>query len=290
MPQGGVERFTIRVRPGRYEGPVMVPAQKKRVSFLGEDPLTTVISWDRNVKDPIPPGGDGMNPGVHIRGDDFQAENLTFENTSGDRGQGLAVRVDADRAEFRNCRLLGWQDTLMVNKGRQYFYDCAIEGRVDFIFGDGTAVFENCRIHSKNGGYITAASTPAGQQFGLVFLGCKLTGNATPWVDPSGAVAPKVWKLPNAHLGRPWRPHGSVAFIECEMGEHIKPEGWNNWGKTENEATARFAEYGNTGPGSATASRVPWARILTREAAAAITVQSVLSGSDGWKPSGHAKK
>ena len=284
VPASASGRVTLHIKAGTYEGPVVIPSDKTRVTFKGDDAPSTIITWDRNVKDPIPDGADGTNPGVHIRGDDFRAENLTFRNTSGDHGQGLAVRVDADRVVFKNCRLLGWQDTLMANHGRQYFQGCYLEGRVDFIYGDGTAVFDRCEIHSKNGGYVTAASTPPDRAFGFVFLHCSLTGDAVPWVDPSGATPAKVWKLPNAELGRPWRPNASVAFIECEMGEHLKSEGWNNWGKVANEATARFAEFGNTGPGAQPERRVAWAKRLTKEDAAAITSATVLAGKDGWNP------
>jgi pectinesterase len=284
VPERSPGRTILFIKPGNYAGPIVVPANRTGVTFRGADAQTTIITWDRNVKDPIPEGGDKTNPGVHIVGDGFRAESLTFQNTSGDHGQALAVRVDADHVAFSNCRLLGWQDTLMLNKGRQYFKDCYIEGRVDFIYGDGTAVFERCQIHSKNGGYVTAASTPVERAFGFVFLHCKLTGDAAPWVDPATGISDKVWKLPNAQLGRPWRPYASVAFIECEMGGHIKPEGWNNWGKAENEATARYAEFGNTGPGAQTEHRVSWAKRLSQEEAAAITPQAVLAGKDGWNP------
>jgi pectinesterase len=117
-----------------------------------------------------------------------------------------------------------------------------------------------------------------------VFLRCKLTGDAEPWADPTSSTPAKVWKLPNAHLGRPWRAHASVAFIECEMGEHIKPEGWHDWGKVENQTTARFAEFGNTGPGAQPDKRAPWAKRLSAEEAARITLESVLAGNDGWNP------
>jgi len=91
-----------------------------------------------------------------------------------------------DRQVYRKCRLLGWQDTLYANGGRQYFDHCYIEGRVDFIFGNARAVFDHCEIHSKNGGHVTAASTDPAVPWGFVFLDCKLTGDATPWKDPRG--------------------------------------------------------------------------------------------------------
>jgi pectinesterase len=91
-----------------------------------------------------------------------------------------------------------------------------------------------------------------------------------------------------ADLGRPWRPYASVAYLNCEMGSHIKPEGWNNWRNPANELTARYSEYNSTGPGANPGRRVKWSKQLTREEADKITVSSVLSGDDGWNPAAQA--
>jgi pectinesterase len=88
-----------------------------------------------------------------------------------------------------------------------------------------------------------------------------------------------------ADLGRPWRSFASVTYINCVMGDHIRPEGWNNWGKPENEKTARYAEYRSTGPGANPDARVKWSRQLTDDEAKACTAENVLRGSDGWNPS-----
>jgi pectinesterase len=283
-PDHGTKTFTILIKPGVYDGPFLVPKEKTHVRLVGEEMDNTVLTWPYNVNDRGTNQHYQFDPGLVVVGKDFSAKNLTIRNTSGDHGQALAVRVDSDRAVFDNCRLLGWQDTLMVNRGRQYFTNCFIEGRVDFIYGDGMAVFGGCTIHSKNGGYLTAASTPESQPFGFVFIGCKLTGDPAPWVDPTGKIPTKPSTNPMAYLGRPWRPFGSVTFIHCEMGAHIRPEGWHNWGKVENEKTARFAEYGCTGPGANLAARVGWMKQLSEEEAKVYTVKSILQGSDGWDP------
>jgi pectinesterase len=194
---------------------------------------------------------------------------MTFRNTSGDHGQAMALRLAGDRAVLRDCRLLGWQDTLLTHSGRHYLKNCHIEGRVDFIYGGATSVFDGCDILSKQGGYVTAASTPEDQPFGYVFLNCTLSGDET--------------NTPT-YLGRPWRPFASVAFLNCVMGSHIRPEGWHNWGKESNEKTARYAEYKCTGPGADRAKRVAWSRELTDDEAAKYTVKYVLAGKDGWDP------
>jgi pectinesterase len=284
-PDKGSKPFRILIKPGKYEGPILVSREKSHIQFIGEEPENTVLTYAKNVKEPEP-GADPMfkGIGVVIQGDDFKAERITFENTSGDHGQALALRIDGDRAVVANCRLLGWQDTLMINKGRHYFRNCYIEGRVDFIYGDGTAVFDRCTVHSKNGGYVTAASTPQERPFGFVFLDCKLTGDEIPWADPSGGNSSKNRKKPNTHLGRPWRPFASVIFVRCELGDHILPEGWHNWGKPENESTARYGEFQSRGPGANPQARVAWSKQLSKGQAEALTTAKILGGPDGWIP------
>jgi pectinesterase len=203
-----------------------------------------------------------------VEADDFVAENLTFENSAGEVGQAVALRTTGERQAFYNCRMLGWQDTLYTHEGKQYFKDCYIEGRVDFIFGKAVAAFEDCHIHSKNGGFVTAAATPEDKPYGYLFLRCKLTGDGA-----------------KALLGRPWRPYAAVAFINCEIGDHISAVGWDNWRKAENEKTARYVEFGNTGPGADTSKRVSWSKQLTPDEAAKYTVENVLGE---WKPTRRA--
>jgi pectinesterase len=285
VPDNSVEPTVIRIKPGTYPGQKVLANTKHKVTLQGENATTTVLTYHANVKEPESADARYKGTGLVVLADDFRAERITIENTSGDHGQALALRIDGDRAVLSNTRLLGWQDTLMLNNGRHYFKDCYIEGRVDFIYGSATAVFEGCEIRSKNGGYVTAASTPPERPYGFVFIRSRLTGAAAPWVDPSGAIAPKPQSGPaQAYLGRPWRPYGAVAFIDCEMGEHIKPEGWHNWGKPEQERTARYAEYGSRGPGAKPAQRVAWARQLTQAEAARMTAAAILAGSDGWQP------
>lgn len=283
-PDNGTTWFTILVKPGVYQGQFIIPKTKRFVRIVGEEMENTVLTWPYNVNDRKPLATYQFDPGMVVAANDFCAENLTIENTSGDHGQALALRVEADRAAFNHCRILGWQDTLMVNNGRQYFTNCYIAGRVDFIYGSGTAVFDYCEIHSKNGGHVTAASTPADHPFGLVFMNCHLTGDSQPWINPTNIVTGAATNQPYADLGRPWRPTASVTYLNCEMDDHIKPIGWNNWGKVANETTARYAEYNSVGLGANPEDRVKWAKQLTKDEAEKITVESVLGGSDAWNP------
>ncbi|MCS7033644.1 MAG: pectinesterase family protein [Phycisphaerae bacterium] len=272
LPSPNESPVVILIKPGRYKQHVVVPKGLNRLTFRGEDARLTILTDDKNVKVILPDGRPISTPdsaSTLIRGEDFTAENITFENTSGNNGQGLAMYHDADRGIFRNCRFLGWQDTLRVNRGRSYFENCYIEGHVDFIYSRGTAWFEKCHIHCLADGYITAASTEPGDPFGYVFHECTVT------------AAPGVKRT---FLGRPWRPHASVTFLRCHLPAQIAPEGWDNWRNPENEKTARFAEFESRGPGANPAARVPWSRQLNAEEAARITLATVLGGKDGWDP------
>ena len=136
--------WTIRIKPGVYKERLYLQREKRFLRLVGEDAATTVLTYDLHAK---VIGADGKEigtfrtPTVQIDADDFTAENLTFENSSGPVGQALAVRLDGDRHVFRRCRFLGWQDTLLTNRGRHYFEECFIAGHVDFIFGAGTDWF-----------------------------------------------------------------------------------------------------------------------------------------------------
>ena len=262
----------IRVKPGTYKELIYVQREKHFVRLVGEDAARTIITYDLNANLKGPTGlpiGTFRTPTTYIDADDFTAEDITFENSAGPVGQALALRVDGDRVTFRRCRFLGWQDTILLNRGRQYFEDCYIAGHVDFIFGGATAFFERCHIHCLRDGYITAASTPQHEPFGFVFSHCEITGE-TPSV--------------RTYLGRPWRPFASVVYLDTRMSEVVRPVGWHNWDQPERERSARYAEYNSTGPGANPTARVKWSRQLTKAEARAITVEKVLGGADGWDP------
>jgi pectinesterase len=282
-PDNSGKPYKILIEPGIYTGPFIVPRGKNNIELIGENPATTIITFPFNVYEYVKHETYQFNPGFEVQGNGFRAENITFRNTSGDHGQALALRVDGDREAFRNCRILGWQDTLMVNNGRDYFRKCYIAGRVDFIYGSATAVFDHCEVHSRNGGHYTAASTPRNQLFGFVFLNCRLTGDSHPWINPAGKPV-HVTKYPHVDLGRPWRPYASVAYIRCWMGKQVAPYGWNNWGKVSNEKTARYSEYRSTGPGADPRGRVKWAHQLTPRQAGGYTLKNILGGTDHWNP------
>lgn len=266
VPSGNKSRCTIRIRPGVYNEQIRVPASKPYVSLVGTDAGKTVLTFKISNKDA---GSTSAAYATYIAGHDFYAENITFENSFGKGSQAVAVLVEADRAVFNKCRFLGWQDTLYAKNGRQYYRDSYIEGHVDYIFGQAAAVFENCRIHSKADGYITAPMRFAeNERSGFIFLNSTLTSENTE---------------KGVYLGRPWRDYGRTVFINTKMDAQIRPEGWHHW-VPEREKTAYFAEYGSTGKGANSEARVGWAKKLGDADVKQFSVEYFLGGRDGWDP------
>jgi pectinesterase len=261
----------IQLKPGTYHEKVTVPALKTHLVLRGADAATTSITYADHVG--MPGITTPTSYSVLVQANDFSAENVTIENTAGyTAGQAVALNVEGDRASFRHCRLVGNQDVLLLATGgsRQYYQDCYIEGTTDFIFGASIGVFDHCVIKSKKNSFVTAASTPAGQSYGFVFLNCTLTADT--------ALAKKVY------LGRPWRPNAQVVYLRCELGGHIAPAGWDNWKNADNEKTAYYAEYRSTGSGANPAARVPWAHQLTTKEAKKYTLKQIFGGQEPWKP------
>lgn len=260
---------TIYVKNGVYKEKVIVPSWVENIDIIGEDRDKTIITYDDHAN--INKMGTFRTYTVKVEGSDITFKNLTIENNAAQLGQAVALHTEGDRLKFINCRILGNQDTIYTGAKftRLYFKDCYIDGTTDFIFGPSTALFEDCIIHSKRNSYVTAASTPKEAKYGYVFKHCKLT--AEPGVD-------------KVYLGRPWRPYAYTLFIECELGKHIVPAGWHNWGKQSNEETARYMEYKNTGEGANASERVAWSKQLTKKEAEAVTVDAIFRTQSDWNP------
>ena len=271
----------IYVKKGVYKEKLIIPSWLTNITICGEDRDNTIITWDDHANIKMPVGGLDSEAAVKgkpmgtfrtytlkVQGSYITLKDITIENNAAKLGQAVALHTEGDHILIQNCRLLGNQDTVYTGVGgtRVAFYDCYIEGTTDFIFGPSIAWFQNCEIHSKANSYITAASTPAGQKYGYVFYKCRLTADKD--VD-------------KVYLGRPWRPFAATIFMDCELGKHIRPEGWHNWNNTKNEETARYAEYGNKGEGASTKNRVKWSKQLSKKEAAKVTLLDAF-GEDCW--------
>ena len=300
LPETGGE---ILVRAGEYREKIVI--HRDDVRLTGEDRERTVIAWNGCAKDRYPDGtekGTFLSSTLMTTGRDVTVENLTVLNDAGDgrvAGQAVAVYAAGDRGIWRNCRLIAHQDTLFcgplrlpnvkedigertgsaeqvlrvedghLTHGRQYFDHCLIRGDVDFIFGSFRCWFEGCTLFmNERGGWYTAANTNEQQPYGFVFHRCILTGDCD-----SGA----------GFLGRPWRKFCRTVFLECEMDEHVAPEGFSDWDE-ERVVTDRCGEWRTTGARADQRTRHPAQKRITDAEAAEMTLARVLSGEDAWQP------
>jgi len=305
-PELDLEPVILHIGKGIYREKLVITRPKLTLVGEGEKREDVVLVYGDAAMDLMPEGdkrGTFRTASVRIDTHDFTARHLTFQNDAGsgsEVGQALALYVDGDRNYFEDCALLGHQDTLFTAPlpekemqpggfkgpgeskprimGRQCYRNCYINGDVDFIFGSAIAYFEHCVIFSRmregkkittpgervTCGYVTAASTPAGEPFGYVFKDCKLESDCPP---------------DSVYLGRPWREYAKTVFLHCELGAHIRSEGWNDWKKPHGHFF--YAEYQSYGPGANPEARADFSCQLSAQEAEAYTIENVLKG---WNP------
>jgi pectinesterase len=299
--QSEFNRANIFIAPGIYRERVTVG--KPYVSFIGEgdSPQATTITFAMTYSS----GNWGQVVEIQNNATAFMARNLTIENSTPDRNlsAALALRSVADRAIFDNVRVLGYQDTLLVDESsRQYFRRSFITGDADFIFGDATAVFDHCTVENTDYGWVTASSTNRTTANGFVFLDCTLAaGTDRNPLDDHTSAAPGT-----VYLGRPWlwwepARMPSVTFIRTKMGRHIISAGWDPWNFTgvpgvnpnvNRDPLTRLSEFGSmdsngvplldtNGDGTPT-GRVAWADPMSADQAANYTLERIFGPVTFW--------
>jgi pectin methylesterase-like acyl-CoA thioesterase len=290
VPAGtALNRTNIFIAPGVYNETTgangNLNVNKAFVTFVGQGDSPDDVVIQNNVS--------GLTGATRLQSsaNDFLATNLTFKNTRGDNnGQAVALRNSADRSAFKNVHFIGYQDTLLAeNRNRQYYFDSYITGDVDFIFGNATAVFDECIVNSSDGGFVTAPETDVETAVGLVFLNSTLTRNGPPGANAN-----------TAYLARPWHwDQGkipSTIFINTKMDVHVRTAGWDPWNLSGNpnlnpDGTTRFSDFnsmdlkGNPLPidgNGVPVGRVPWADPMSAAQAAAYTLANIFSGPGFW--------
>ena len=258
----------IYIKKGTYKEKLVIPQWLQNIELCGEDRDETIITYDDHAN--INKMGTFRTYTLKVEANDITLKNITIENNSARLGQAVALHTEGDRLVFINCRFIGHQDTIYTGMPytRLYFKGCYICGTTDFIFGPSTAWFEDCTIESLVNSYVTAASTPADAAYGYIFNNCRLIAKEN--VD-------------KVYLGRPWRDYGYTLFMNCELGTHIRPEGWHHWEKHRAQ-TARYLDYNNRGLGAQTQQRVPWSRQLSKKEAQQITPERIFARQDNWNP------
>ncbi|KAF1894680.1 hypothetical protein Lal_00020972 [Lupinus albus] len=182
----------------------------------------------------------------------------------------LAAKVEGNRSAFYNCSFKGVQDTLWDRSGLHYYYNCYIQGAIDFIFGDGQSIYEKCAINFTTGidgptidGVITAQKRESTDSTsGFVFKECTING-----------INGK------AELGRAYGPYSRVIIANSYLSDIVRPEGWSTWDKPEENII--YVEVNNTGPGANNANRVKWMKTLSEDELNSFLHISYVD-KDGW--------
>ncbi|XP_031108465.1 pectinesterase 2-like [Ipomoea triloba] len=285
------KRFVIKIKPGVYHENIIIDERLPNLMLLGDGKERTIITGELSVGgnnlstfDTAPVGFENHVPVFSaVEADGFIARGITFRNTAGlDGNQAAALRVSGDKAAFYSCSFEGYQDTLYVHSGRQFYKKCDVYGTVDFIFGNAMAVFQDCHIYVR---------TPKGKQ--AVITASKREGPD----EQTGIVIQKshVAAAPGenlegvkVYLGRPWGHYARTVVMESKIDSLIDPEGWLWWaGKDEIfKDKIYYAEYENTGPGSSMVDRVDWSsarQVITPQEAEQFSVENFIDGNS-WLP------
>ncbi|XP_068661101.1 probable pectinesterase 53 [Aristolochia californica] len=257
IPKNNSRRVVVEIKPGFYREKILIPQAKPFITLLGDvnNPPTITGNDTASVA-----GDDGTplktfhSATVAINADYFIAANIRFENTAPEvgigtvGGQAVALRISGDKAAFYNCSFYGTQDTLYDHKGLHYFNNCFIQGSVDFIFGYGRSLYENCVLNSianKVASLTAQKRTNESLWSGFSFTNGRVTG--------TGKV----------YLGRAWGDYSRVVFSYTFMDKLVLPQGWNDWGQPLRHSSVYYGEYQCSGPGANSTGRVTWARLLT---------------------------
>lgn len=194
-----------------------------------------------------------------VSGKGFIARDMTFRNTAGPQNhQAVALRVDSDQSAFFRCSVEGYQDTLYVHSLRQFYRECNIYGTIDFIFGNGAAVLQNCKIYSR-------VPLPL-QKVTITAQGRKNPNQNTGFsIQDSYVVATQP-----TYLGRPWKQYSRTVYMNTYMSGLVQPRGWLEWYGNFALNTLWYGEYRNYGPGASLNGRVKWPGYhIIRDASAA---------------------
>lgn len=282
VPENNAERQVIYIKKGDYKERLTV--ESPYISLIGEDEEQVRIHCypaDLYPGDTEYEAGGDMSKRcatyVMSTATGFSAENLTFANdyvygTEDNKSNKSAdaLRCDADGASFVNVTLSGVQDTLYMDAGHQYYYQCRIEGLIDFIYsGDNAkALFRDCDlvfVYEKThpeGGYVCAPRTAADAPYGLIFDHCRITSE-------EGCVDGTF------RLARPWGPDGCIYWLNCYMGSALDKE--EPYADMSGNAylEARFFECDSYGPG--------YAVNATRRQISPTGAENLLAGLE-WTP------
>ncbi|XP_015078334.1 pectinesterase-like [Solanum pennellii] len=246
-------RYTIYVKAGIYDEYITVTKDQVNIFMYGDGPRKTIVTGHKSALAGV---STYQSASFSAIGNGFIGKSMGFQNTAGPEGhQAVALRVQSDMSAFYNCRMDGYQDTLYVQTHRQFYRNCVVSGTVDFIFGDSSAILQNCLIIArkpmeKQQNTVTAQGrTNIRATTGLVIQNCRIV--------PEQLLEPLRFKIPT-FLGRPWKMYARTVVMESTLADFIQPAGWMPWDGNFALDTCVYAEYANRGPGANTNNRVKW--------------------------------
>ncbi|XP_015164959.1 pectinesterase [Solanum tuberosum] len=278
-------RYIVYVKAGVYVEQVTIDKKQPNVFMYGDGAGKTIISCDKNYGKMRITTMNTATVGVNSEG--FIAKGITFRNTAGPDGeQAVALRISGDRGAVFDCSIEGNQDTLYYQTFRQFYRNCVVSGTIDFIFGMGSAVIQNSEIilrrpRSTSKNTITADGRDVeGQITGVVLQNCKIVAEQSLFADR--------FKYEH-YLTRPWKKFSTNVFMESEIGDLIRPEGYLIWASDKPnffEQTCEVYEYANRGPGANTNGRSKLFKkfkVLSPQEATKYTVGTFLQ-ANAWLP------
>lgn len=279
-PDHGSKRFVIYVKKGVYREYVEISKKKWNIMMVGDGMDVTVISGNHNYID----GWTTYRSATFaVKGQGFIARGMTFENTAGpEKHQAVAFRSDSDLSVLYQCAMRGYQDTLYAHSQRQFYRECHITGTVDFMFGDASAVFQNCNIQARKG--------LPNQKNTITAQGRKEQAEPTGFSIQLSNISVEANVIANStltYLGRPWKLYSRTVIMQSYISSAIRPEGWLEWNGSFALDSLYYGEYMNYGPGGGLSSRVKWPgyHIINSSAEANnFSVANFLLGNS-WLPS-----
>ncbi|ESW10595.1 hypothetical protein PHAVU_009G222600 [Phaseolus vulgaris] len=269
-------RYVVYVKAGVYDETVTVTKKLANLTMYGDGGDKSIITGNKNFVDGV---RTFQTASFVVLGDGFLGREMQYRNTAGaEKHQAVAARVQADQAIFLNCVFDGYQDTLYAQTHRQFYRDCTITGTIDFIFGDASAVFQNCTILVKkpldNQQNIVTAQGRLDKQEDTGFVLQKCVIKAADDLVPVKAGV-------RNYLGRPWKEYSRTIIMETEIQDLIHPDGWLPWEGDFALNTLYYGEFNNNGAGSNTNARVNWPnrKVIDTDEATRYTVEAFLQGA-----------
>ncbi|KAF9468737.1 pectin lyase fold/virulence factor [Collybia nuda] len=216
---------------------------------------------------------------------DFRAYNIDWANRAANFAisQALVTDISYSNASFYGCSFASFQDTWYTGRnGSTYVVDSVIFGQTDYLFGFGTAWFQNIILANRacGGGIVawkgTNLTDAPGNRYGAYIANSQIIRSP----DANTTTVTKGL----CYLGRPWNDLATTVFLNTTMDDSIRPAGWTPFGGTRPTIlnTTFYAEYNSTGPGGKTDARIPLEHILNTAEAKGFALEKIFAGRPGW--------